>query len=127
MENLLLAMSQQVQTLLLILIPVAIILNLIARYFGVSISTLIMGKKKIPGKYNFKEFVMLLSWAGLKGGVSLALMLSVKNILPSYEYVILLNSTIITILFTTIVQGLSTSKVYNYIEKMREKRIEEIV
>ena len=70
---------------------------------------------------------MLLSWAGLKGGVSLALMLSVKNILPNYAYVILLNSTIITILFTTIVQGLSTSKVYNYIEKMREKRIEEIV
>ena len=111
---------------ILMIIPIAILLNLFARYVGVSISTMFLKKEKIPSKYSFKEFVMLSTWTGLKGGISLALLLSVKDELPEIAYLILLNVTIVTILFTTIVQGLTTNKVYKYIEKIKEKRIEEI-
>ncbi len=110
----------------LIFIPIAIILNLVARFLGVAISTKFLKKNKIPSKYSFKEFVLLLTWTGLKGGISLALVLSVRDILPNDIYLILLHVTTITILFTTIVQGLTTNKIYKHIENIREKRIEEI-
>lgn len=116
--------SMEFTPYILILIPIAVILNLIARGIGVLVSTLLLKKKRIPSKYNLKEFVMLLTWTGLKGGMSLALALSVKNILSEESFLILLNSTVIIILFTTIIQGLTTNKVYNYIEKIKEKRIE---
>lgn len=118
--------SMGISSHIFILIPTAIVLNLISRCLGVSVSTMILKKKKIPNRYSFKEFVMLLTWTGIKGGVSLALVLTLKEILPSESYLILLNSTIIIILFTMIVQGLTAGKLYKYIEKMREKRIEAI-
>ena len=121
----LMVISLNVNKQLLIIIPTAIILNFVTRFIGVSVSTILIGKKNIPSKYNFKEFVMLLTWTGLKGGVSLALIMSAKNLVPQEVYEILLSATMITILFTTIVQGLLTPTVYKKIEKIREKRIEE--
>ena len=76
-------------------------------------------------RYNFKEFVMLLTWCGIKGGASLAFVLTIKDILAKETYLIMLNTTITIIFFTMIVQGLTAGKVYKYIEKAKEKRIEE--
>ena len=53
-------------------------------------------------------------------------MLSSKSVLTNKEYLVLLNATIVTILFTMVVQGLTASKVYEYVEKIRERRIEEM-
>ena len=105
----------------LILLPVAIIINLLTRAIGVGTSTALIGKKKIPSRYSFKDFVLLMTWSGLKGGVSLALVMSTKGLITDSQYMILLNVTMITILFTTIVQGMVTKNVYKYIEKKRDE------
>lgn len=106
----------------LILIPLVILLNLISRGIGVAISTSLVGKKKIPGHYSFTEFVSLMTWGGLRGGLSLALIMSVKDLVPVQTYEILFNSTMITILFTTIIQGLTIGKLHDKIEKKQEEK-----
>lgn len=108
------------------LIPMIVILSLIARFFSVLMPMAFVKKVKMPGKYNLKELSILLTLTSLKGGISLAFILSLENILQENDFRILLNSTIILILFTTIVQGLTVGNVYQYVEKIREKRIEEI-
>ncbi|MBR4110365.1 MAG: cation:proton antiporter [Clostridia bacterium] len=123
----LMALSINVSRELMILIPIAILINLIARFIGVSVATLFVGKTNIPGRYNLKEFVLILTWTGLRGGTSLAFIMTLKEVLPIETYEILFSMTMITILFTTIVQGLSTGKMYRFIEKRREKRIEESI
>lgn len=123
----LMVLSINVNKSTIILIPITIVLNLAARYIGVILGTLFMGNKNIPGRYNFKEFVSILTWTGLRGGTSLALMMTLKGILAIEIYEILFSMTMITILFTTIVQGLSTGKIYKIIERKREKRIEESI
>ena len=105
-----------------ILIPLVVLINLIARGIGVAISTSLVGKKKIPGHYSFTEFVSLMSWGGLRGGLSLALIMSAKDLLSAQVYEILFNSTMITILFTTIVQGLTIGKLHVKIEKKQEEK-----
>ncbi len=70
-----------------------------------------------------KEFTTLLTWSGLKGGLSLALALTLKGVLNSSEYLIIVNTVLVTILFTTIVQGLTIGKVYKEIERKREEKV----
>ncbi|MBO5142549.1 MAG: cation:proton antiporter [Clostridia bacterium] len=106
----------------LILIPIAIILNFISRAIGVGFSTIMTGKKKIPSKYNFKEFISLMTCSGLRGVLSLILVLHSREILPEEIYMILLTVTMITLLFTTFGQVLITKKVYRHIEKKRDER-----
>ena len=118
-------LSLTVNEITFVLIPVAIILNLICRYVGVGISSILVGKKNIPNKYNKNEFVSLLTWCGLKGGLSLALALTTRVFLPPDIYNIIINVIVTTILFTTIVQGLSINKIYRIIEKNRERRYAE--
>lgn len=117
--------SLEVSKYILIIIPVAIILNLISRSLGVSVSTIFLTKKNIVSRYSFKEFVTLLTWCGIKGGASLAFVLTIKDILAKETYLIMLNTTTTIIFFTMIVQGLTAGNVYKYIEKAKEKRIEE--
>ena len=118
-----LSIELNVQTL--ILIPIAIILNIIARFASVGIGSAIVGKKHIPSKYSMKEFTTLLTVSGLKGGVSLALAMSLKDILTVESYNIVLTIVLITILFTTIVQGMISGKVYEKVEEDREKKYRE--
>lgn len=106
----------------LILIPIAVLINLISRGIGVGISTWLVGKKKIPGHYSFIEFVSLMTWGGLRGGLSLALIMSVKDLLSIQVYEILFNITMITILFTTIIQGLTIGKLHSKIEGNQEEK-----
>ncbi len=116
-------LSIDISNLILILIPIAILLNLVCRYAGVFVSASLIGKKKIPSKYDTKEFTTLLTWSGLKGGLSLALALTLKGVLNSSEYLIVVNMVLVTILFTTIVQGLTIGKVYKEIERKREEKV----
>lgn len=115
-------LSIEINKIIFLLIPIAIILNLIARYVGVRVSTMLMREKNIPSKLSKKDFSKLLTWSGLKGGLSLALALTTKGLLASSDFTIVINMILITILFTTIVQGLIIGKVYKNIEKKREEK-----
>lgn len=107
----------------LILMLGAIVINAIARFFGVGISALIIGKKKIPNKYNTREFTTLMTWSALKGGLSLALALSTKEFLPAESYHVVLIVTSITMYFTIVIQGLTTKNVFAMVERWKAKRV----
>lgn len=118
-----LSVDINIQTL--ILIPVAIIINLISRSAGAAIGSVMVGKKHLPSKYSTGEFVSLLTISGLKGGVSLAIAMTLKDILPIEIYNIVLTTVLITVVFTTIIQGMISGKVYEKIEIRREKKYSE--
>lgn len=108
---------------LILLIVIAIVLNFIARFLGVGVSSLIIGKHKIPNRYSAKEFTTLMTWSALKGGLSLALALSTKEYLPADSYNVILIMTCVTMYFTIVVQGLTTGKVFAIVEKWKAKRV----
>ena len=107
-----------------VLILAAIVINAIARFLGVGISSLIIGKKKIPNHYNTREFTTLMTWSALKGGLSLALALGTKEFLPEASYHVVLIVTSVTMYFTIVVQGLTTKRVFAMVEKWKAKRIQ---
>ena len=107
---------------ILLLIPAAIMISLGARLFGVTVSSLIVGRNRLPSNYSLYEFVTLMTWSALRGGLSLALVLGCIELLPEETYLILLNVTYLTIFFTILVQGLTTGRVYHGIEKHKLKR-----
>lgn len=106
-----------------IVIPLSIVAVIVSRFLGVALSGLMIGKKKIPSSYSFMEFVVLMTWSALKGGLSLALAMSTKEFLSPDIYLIVLNTTYITIFFTVIGQGLSVTKGYRMVEKHKANRI----
>ena len=101
----------------------AILINTVARFTGVGTSALIIGKHKIPNRYNMMEFTTLMTWSALKGGLSLALALSTAEFLPQSSYNVLLIVTITTMYFTIVVQGLTMKNVFAVIEKHKADRI----
>lgn len=108
---------------LVLLILSAVAINFIARYAGVGISSLIIGKKKIPNRYSIGEFTMLMTWSALKGGLSLALAISTQEFLPEDAYQVILIMTCVTMYFTIVVQGLTTGKVFSMVEKWKADRV----
>ena len=92
----------------------AILLNIGARYVGVYIST--AACRQLPDGYKIRPFAILMTWGGLKGGLCLALAMSASEFLPDTFYNFILYVTYITIIFTTLVQGLSVGKLYNWIK-----------
>ncbi len=117
----LLVLNIEVSKYIFIILPAAIIINLIARSFGVSVSSIMTGKH-IPGNYSTPEFVTLMTWSALKGGLSLALAMGTAEFLPKDVYNIFINVTYITIFFTVLVQGLTVKKVYFALEKHKTER-----
>lgn len=113
----------QVSEYLLLVIPIAIVCVILSRFGGVLLSTLFVGKYKIPSSYSLTEFVTLMTWSALKGGLSLALAMSTKEFLDPKVYLIVLNVAYITILFTVIGQGLTVKTGYRKIEEHKAKRI----
>ena len=101
----------------------AILINTAARFIGVGTSALIIGKHRIPNRYNTMEFTSLMTWSALKGGLSLALALSTAEFLPQSSYNVLLIVTITTMYFTIVVQGLTMKNVFAVIEKHKADRI----
>ena len=118
----LLVVNIEVSRFAAIIVPVSILAIVISRAFGVFISSILTGRK-IPGNYNLFEYVTLMTWSALKGGLSLALAMSTKEFLSPDVYDIFINVAYVTIFFTVLVQGLSVKSVYFSIEKHKAKRM----
>ena len=103
-----------------ILSLIAIAANLIARAGSLSVSTLLMGR--LPDGYDRFNFVRLLTWCGLRGGLSVALAISTRPMLPEQTYYIVLGSTYAIVFFTTIIQGLTMRPVYKRISRSVTKK-----
>lgn len=91
-----------------------IVINLIARFAGVFISSVLV--RNNPGNYSDKNLSILLTWSGLKGGLCLALGMSTSSFVPSEIYDYFLIAIFSIIVFTTIIQGLTVPKVYEKIQ-----------
>lgn len=103
----------------IILSLAAVLINLIARFGSVSVSSLFMGK--LPDNYNRLNFVKLMTWGGLRGGLSVALAMSTREFLPEQTYYIILGGTYAIVFFTTVVQGLTMKQVYKNIDRSVKK------
>lgn len=79
----------------------AIIIILIARVISISIPALILLRKLKYGN------VAILTWSGLRGGISLAMALSLPN---SHYKVIILSACYFIVIFSIIIQGLTLDK-----------------
>ncbi|MBP5248790.1 MAG: sodium:proton antiporter [Lachnospiraceae bacterium] len=104
-----------------VLIPAAIVILIASRAAGVLMSSVLTGRH-IPGNYSLTEFVTLMTWAALKGGLSLALAMGTKEYLSPEIYDVFINVTYISIFFTVLVQGLTVGKVYKGLEKHKLAR-----
>ena len=102
-----------------ILSLIAIAANLIARAGSLSVSSLFMGR--LPDGYDRFNFIRLLTWCGLRGGLSVALAMSTKSMLPEKTYYIILGGAYAIVFFTTIIQGLTMKPVYNRISRSVSK------
>lgn len=100
---------------LILIALAAIVINVVARFIGVLISAIAC--KQVPDGYHIKPFTILMTWSGLKGGLCLALAMSAVDFLPGEAYAFILYVTCITILFTTIVQGLTVGGLYKAIQE----------
>ena len=103
-----------------ILSLIAIAANFIARTGSLSISSLFMGR--IPDGYDRLSFIKLLTWGGLRGGLSVALAMSTREMLPEQSYYIILGGTYAIVFFTTVIQGLTMKSVYKRISRRVAQR-----
>lgn len=105
-----------------IVVPAALVILILSRAIGVFISS-ILTRNNIPGNYDLREFVVLMTWSALKGGLSLALAIETEQYLPGDVFNIFMNVAYVTIFFTVLVQGLTVKKVYFALEKHKSLRI----
>ena len=120
----LLVLDIEISRYIWIILPASILILILSRALGVFMSSLMTGRR-IPGNYSLPEFVTLMTWAALKGGLSLALAVGTAEYLPRDIYNVFINVTYIAIFFTVLVQGLSVGNVYRRLEKhklARQKR-----
>ncbi len=104
----------------IILSLIAIALNLVARSGSLGISSLFMGK--IPDGYGKLDLIKLLTWGGLRGGLSVALAMSTREMLPENTYYIIVGGTYAVVFFTTVIQGLTMKPVYQRISRRAVKK-----
>lgn len=95
---------------------ICIIVVLIARFISIKIPSVI-----IPFKEKFtKGTVALLVWGGLRGGVSIALALSV----PDSEYKnVIIASTYVVVIFSILVQGLSVGRLAQRVKRFEAEQL----
>ncbi|MDE5780541.1 MAG: cation:proton antiporter [Lachnospiraceae bacterium] len=98
----------------IVLSVISVIANLIGRSGSLSVSTLFMGK--LPDGYDKISFIKLLTWGGLRGGLSVALAMSTAGMVDQNTYYIILGGTYAIVFFTTIIQGMTMSRVYKKIQ-----------
>lgn len=99
---------------ILILSLAAIVINLVCRAASVGTASVFAGR--LPDGYDKVNFVKLLTWGGLRGGLSVALAMSTQSMVDETTYFIILGCTYAIVFFTTIVQGLTMPKVYDSIK-----------
>ncbi len=95
----------------LVFIAISIISCLIARYAGVFLASLTI--RSLPDNLSKPSFSALLTWSGLKGGLSLALMIEASALLSSETFDSMIISVFSVVIFTTIIQGLTVEKFYD--------------
>lgn len=88
----------------------AVSANLIGRAGSLLVSSLFAGP--LPDGYHKGAFIKLLTWGGLRGGLSVALAISTQSIVPDEIYHIILGGTYAIVFFTTVVQGMTMRSVY---------------
>ena len=96
-----------------IIAVIAIVANFVARFIGVFISSVLV--KHNPGEFSNPKFTLLLTWGGLKGGLCMALALGTSSFLELEMFNSVMAAAFAIIVFTTLVQGLTVSKVYKKI------------
>ena len=93
----------------------AVLANLAGRAGSLGVSSLFIGP--LPDGYRRGAFIKLLTWGGLRGGLSVALAMSTQGMLPDEIYHIILGGTYAIVFFTTIVQGMTLRSVYQSIQR----------
>lgn len=94
----------QLNPLILLIAFIMIFIALTARYISLRIPSLaIRGKEKIT-----RKTISILTWGGLRGGISIALALSIR---PEYNREIWVTITFVVVCFSILVQGLTIGKV----------------
>jgi CPA1 family monovalent cation:H+ antiporter len=104
----------------IILALVSILANIIARVGSLSLSSLVIGK--IPDGFSKFNFITLFTWGGLRGGLSVALAMSAREMVPSEIYYIILGATYTVVFFTTVIQGLTLKPIYKRIDRSVQQR-----
>lgn len=99
----------------LLLSGIAVVSNLVGRAGSLGVSSLFMGT--LPDGYDKNSFIKLLTWGGLRGGLSVALAMSTQEMLPKEIYYFVLGGTYAIVFFTTIIQGLTMQSVYRRIAR----------
>lgn len=84
----------------------AIVVVLFARFLGVSIPVTIM---EMFGKKFEKKSIIILTWGGLRGGISVALALSLSDEIPVKDLIVA--ATYAVVVFSILVQGLTIEKI----------------
>ena len=105
----------------LLLSVFAVAANLIGRAGSLGAVSLFIGP--LPDGYRKGPFIELLTWGGLRGGLSVALAMSTQGMVPGEIYHVLLGGTYAVVFFTTIVQGMTMRAVYQSIQKNIPDRI----
>ncbi|OFV69033.1 cation:proton antiporter [Acetobacterium wieringae] len=95
---------------ILIILIGSILINTIARTAGVFGNVVFV--KNLPLKMSKFSFTVFFTWAGLKGGLCLALVMGTGTSLAADTYSIFLIATYAIVLFTTVFQGLTVGKAY---------------
>lgn len=88
----------------------AIFINSISRAVGVLGN--VVFAKNLPLDMSKFSYTFFFTWAGLKGGLCLALVMGTGTSLSAETYNIFLVATYAIVLFTTVFQGLTVGKVY---------------
>jgi len=95
---------------LVLVSSIIIVAALIIRYISVFVPTLLIRlKEKIT-----RKTIIILTWGGLRGGISIALALSIPNELGKEIWVTI---TYIIVCFSILVQGLTIGKVVNRLKE----------
>lgn len=102
----------------------AILFNLIGRFSSAGLATLFAGT--LADGYDKLNFVKLLTWGGLRGGLSIALAMSTNEMVDAQTYHIILGSTYAIVFFTTVIQGISMKNVYQKIEQSVRRNVRSI-
>lgn len=103
----------------MIWIVIAVVACIVARYAGVLVSVLAIKKK--PQNYKVIPFTNLLTWAGLRGALCLALAMDTHYFVKPDTFQTILVCTFAVVMFTTVLQGLTIGKFY----KLQTKRNQE--
>ena len=88
----------------------AILINTLSRFAGVG--TIVVFDKKLPFDMKKSKFTVFFTWAGLKGGLCLALAMGTGTSLSASSYNIVLVCTYAIVIFTTVFQGMTVGKAY---------------